>query len=93
MTAHEQAPDPVWENRLIAALPSANLPTLLMVLLHLTGDQRWLSDRYRCARAPGLESLDSGGFDDDLRDEILAAAQVAIIAWHRGAARIAHALI
>ena len=86
MTAHEQAPDPVWENRLIAALPSANLPTLLMVLLHLTGDQRWLSDRYRCARAPGLESLDSGGFDDDLRDEILAAAQVAIIAWHRGAA-------
>ena len=89
MTAREQTMDAAidegnWEKRLADALPSANLPTLLMVLVHLTGDQRWLSDHYRCARSPGLEPLDSGGLDESRRSEILAAAHEAILAWRRG---------
>lgn len=73
-----------WKTRLVYALPSANLPTLLMVLVHLTGDRRWLSTRYQCVRAPGLEPLDSGGLDDSLRDEVLAAARDAIVGWRGG---------
>lgn len=89
MTVREQSMNPatdegVWEKQLVDALPSANLPTLLMVLAHLTGDQRWLSDHYRCARSPGLEPLDSGGLGETQRSEILAAAREAILAWKRG---------
>ena len=73
-----------WENTLIEALPCANIPTLLMVLLHLTGDMRWLSERFQCARAAGLDELDSGGLDAATRAEVIKAAGEAIVAWKRG---------
>ena len=77
-----------WERKLMEALPDANIPTLLMVLLHLTGDMQWLSERFRCARAPGLDELDSGGLDEATRSEIRAAAAKAILAWKGGAAPV-----
>lgn len=44
----------------------ANVPTLLMMLCHLTGDfERWLSDRYRCKRIPGIDDFNSGGLSLD----------------------------
>jgi 4-hydroxyacetophenone monooxygenase len=73
-----------WELALRESLPSANLPTLLAVLVHLTGDMYWLSERFRCARAVGLDDLDSGGLDEPTRAEIVAAVEQAIIAWKLG---------
>ncbi len=60
------------------ALSDANLPTLLMVMVHLTGDQTWMSDRY----APGpivapegsMFPDDSGGYDAEIAVEIRSAA-------------------
>jgi len=73
-----------WESTLIEALPCANIPTLLMVLVHLTGDMRWLSERFQCARAAGLDELDSGGLDAATCAEVIEAAGEAIVAWKRG---------
>lgn len=73
-----------WERTLLDALPSANMPTLLLVLLHLTGDMHWLSERFRCSRAQGLDELDSGGLDEEIRAEVIDAAGKAIRAWKNG---------
>lgn len=73
-----------WERAVIEALASANIPTLLLVLVHLTGDMRWLSERFQCGRAQGLDELDSGGLDEKTRAEVIAAAGEAIKAWRQG---------
>ncbi|HVW43579.1 MAG TPA: NAD(P)-binding domain-containing protein [Amycolatopsis sp.] len=78
-------PRPVDEKRLRAAVQDANLPTLIMVLFHLTGDERWLRDPYRPRRSRGLGPNDSGGFPPQVADEIRAAAVRAVCAWGRGA--------
>jgi 4-hydroxyacetophenone monooxygenase len=60
------------------ALRDANLPTLLMVMVHLTGDKAWMSDRY----APGpivapegsMFPDDSSGYDAEIAAEIRSAA-------------------
>jgi 4-hydroxyacetophenone monooxygenase len=78
-------PRPIDEKRLRAAVQDANLPTLIMVLFHLTGDERWLRDPYRPRRSRGLGPNDSGGFPPEVADEIRAAAVRAVCAWGRGA--------
>lgn len=75
-----------WQAQLDHALQAANYPTLLMVLLHLTGDRRWLDPRYQCSRIRGLEDNDPGGLPDAVRAEVLAAARDAIVAWKSGVA-------
>jgi len=82
-----KAGDP-WAAELIAALPAANLPTLLMVLVHLTGDRRWLAERYHCSRIRGIDDNDSGGLPDDVQQEVRTAAREAILAWRAGRAPI-----
>ncbi len=67
------------------AIDIANIPTLLMVLVHLTGDRRWLHEPYRPTRTRGLDDNDTGGLPDDIQDEIRAAAFEAIVAWDAGA--------
>ena len=67
------------------AIDNANVPTLLMVLVHLTGDRRWLHEPYRPTRTRGLDDNDTGGLPDDVQDEIRAAALEAIVAWDAGA--------
>lgn len=57
-----------------AALGSANIPTLLLVLSHLTGDARWLSDPYRPSRTIALNDNDTGGLPEHRRAEVRAAA-------------------
>ena len=47
-----------------AAVAIANVPTLLMVLVQLTGDRRWLAETYRPLRSRGLSDNDSGGLPD-----------------------------
>ncbi|PXY18085.1 monooxygenase [Prauserella coralliicola] len=72
--------------RLADALVVANLPTVLMVLHHLTGDEKWLREPYRPRRSPGMDDLDSGGFSEQVQREIRSAAVDVIGAWADGAA-------
>lgn len=66
-------------DRLAAALEDANVPTLLLVLAHLTGDEKWLSGRYRPQRGPVLDDNDSGSLPADVQAEIRSAALRAIL--------------
>jgi len=75
---------PEWRDALQQALPDANVPTLLMVLVHLTGDRKWLAPRYQCSYIRGIDDNDSGGLEDAVRSEICAAACDAIVAWKAG---------
>jgi 4-hydroxyacetophenone monooxygenase len=43
-----------WMEALDLALNDADIPTLLMVLIQLTGDTNWLSPRFQCLRVRGL---------------------------------------
>ncbi|MBX3705334.1 MAG: NAD(P)/FAD-dependent oxidoreductase [Pseudomonadales bacterium] len=60
------------------ALEDVNLPTILMVLEHLTGDPRWLSPRYQPAPIVAPEGSlfpdDSGGYSEEIAAEIRAGA-------------------
>ena len=49
------------DDELRAALADVNVPTLLMVLVHLTGDHRYLEDPFLVSRGRGLDVNDSGG--------------------------------
>ncbi len=69
---------------LAAALEDANLPTLLMVLVYLTGDSRWLEPPYRPHRPRGLSDNDSAGLPAEVQAEVRAAALDAVLAVRRG---------
>lgn len=70
--------------RFAEAIAIANIPALLMVLVQMTGDKRWLQDPYRPRRASGVSDNDSGGLGADIQQEIRAAALDAILAWKAG---------
>ncbi len=70
--------------RLSEAVAMANVPTLLMVLVQMTGDLRWLEAPYAPQRGRGLDDNDSGGLPNHIQDEIRAAAFRAIVAWSDG---------
>lgn len=71
-------------DQLRAAVAVANVPTMLMVLVQLTGELRWLEEPYRPGRTRGLGDNDTGGLDAPVQDEIRAAALDAILAWQAG---------
>jgi 4-hydroxyacetophenone monooxygenase len=56
---------------------SANIPTLLMVIYQVTGDQRWLEPPYQPTRTKGLSDHDSGGLPESVQAEIRHAAALA----------------
>lgn len=62
------------DNELRTALGSANIPTLLLVLAHLTGDDRWLQDPYCPTRTVALNDNDTGGLPEERQAEIRDAA-------------------
>jgi 4-hydroxyacetophenone monooxygenase len=66
------------------AIAMANVPTLLMVLVQMTGDLRWLEDKYRTRRARGMNDNDSGGHPEEIQAEVRTAALEAIMAWRAG---------
>ena len=70
--------NPLTETELEAGLASANIPTLLMVLVHLTGDRRWLGARYAPERPRGLGDSDSGDLPEEIQAEIRDAARSAL---------------
>jgi 4-hydroxyacetophenone monooxygenase len=67
-----------------AGIEQANIPSLLMVLVQMTGDLSWLAPRYAPRRARGLDDNDDGGLDPQLQEEIRAAAKRAIAEWRAG---------
>lgn len=66
------------------ALRGANLPTLIAVLVHLTGDDKWLRAPYAPKRARGLDDNDDGGLSPDVQDEIRHALRAALAAYDAG---------
>jgi 4-hydroxyacetophenone monooxygenase len=78
-------PPEQWdEGKLRAAIAVANIPTLLMLLVQMTGDLRWLEDPYRPSRTKGLGDNDTGDLDAHVQLEIRTAALDAILAWGNG---------
>lgn len=70
--------------RFAEAVAIANIPTLLMVLVQLTGDLRWLEEPYRPQRARGMNDNDTGGLPESLQVEVREAALEAILVWRAG---------
>jgi len=70
--------------RLKLGIDQANIPTLLMVLVQLTGNDRWLKEPFAPRRGRGLDDNDSGGLPEDIQNEIRAAAKEAIAGWVQG---------
>lgn len=80
----ELFPDPSAIDRMRQALEVGNVPTLLMVLRHLTGDDRWLAAPYAPRRAAGLDDNDSGGLAPEHQAEVRAAVLEALIDYDAG---------
>lgn len=72
------------EQVLVDAIAVANIPTLLMVLVQLTGETHWLEAPYRPKRQTGMSDNDSGGLLPDHQQEVREAALEAIQAWQSG---------
>ena len=70
--------------RFAEAIAIANVPTLFMVLVQLTGDLRWLEEPYRPQRARGMNDNDTADCPEPIQAEIRAAALDAILAWRAG---------
>jgi len=66
------------------AVGIANIPTLLLVLVQLTGDTGWLDERYAPKRSRGIDENAGGGLPEEIQDEIRAAALEALAAWRNG---------
>ncbi len=79
--------DPMDVERMRGALVAGNIPTLLMVLVQLTGDESWLSGRFAPTRAVGLDDNDSGGLDEQQQATVRAAVLDALLAYDRGERR------
>ena len=62
----------------------ANLPSLLMVLVQLTGEMHWLEPPYRPRRNRGMGDNDTGGLPDSIQAEVRDAGLAAIVAWRNG---------
>lgn len=71
--------------QLSAAVAVANIPTLLMVLVQMTGDLQWLEPPYRPGRGSGLGDNDSGGLPEEIQQTIRDAALESMLAWRAGA--------
>ncbi len=63
---------------LTKALNAADVPVLLMVLVHLTGDDRWINPPFLPERTGRLFAEESGGLPDQLQDEVRRAIVEAI---------------
>ncbi len=72
------------EQQYIEAVQVANIPTLLMVLVQLTGEMHWLEDPYRPRRQQGMGDNDTGGLRPEHQTEVREAALEAMLGWRDG---------
>src|SRR5437016_2492628 len=70
----------LFRKELVEALPSANIPTLLLLLYQLTGEERWLLPPFT-PEASRWDDNDSGGLLPAMQEEVRTAALEAIMAW------------
>ncbi|TIC84164.1 NAD(P)/FAD-dependent oxidoreductase [Nocardioides sp. GY 10127] len=75
---------PLDASRLDEALRAANVPTLLAVLVQLTGDRSWLAPRYRPTRPRGMDDNRTGGLPEVVQDDVRAAVAAALRAHWAG---------
>lgn len=73
-----------WQEALRAAMPQANIPSLLLVLRHLTGDKRWTEEPYRPKKGLPLDDNDTAGLSPELQAEVRDEALRAVIAYREG---------
>jgi 4-hydroxyacetophenone monooxygenase len=73
-----------WVDAVREALPDGNIPTLLMVLRHLTGDPKWTAEPYRPRRGKPLDDNDSGELPDEVQQEVREAVLDAVVAYREG---------
>jgi len=66
------------------AVNLANVPTLCCLLVHLTGDRRWIEAPFVPSRVRGLDDNDGGGLAEDLKNEIRQAALESLRLWFEG---------
>ncbi len=76
--------DPQVEQQYAEAVAIANIPTLLMTVVQLTGERKWLEAPYQPRRGRGMGDNDSGGLPEAIQQEIRNAALEAIVAWKDG---------
>lgn len=69
------------KEKLRLGVDAGNIPTLLMVLVQLTGNLSWLEAPYQPVRPQGLGDNPTGGLSEAIQREIRDAAFNAIIAW------------
>ncbi|MEU6643540.1 NAD(P)/FAD-dependent oxidoreductase [Saccharomonospora sp. NPDC046836] len=67
-----------------AAVDRAAVPVLLMLLYQMSGDDRWLDERYRPTPFKGVAPRMSGGLPDEVQAEIRQAAVPVIAALLAG---------
>ena len=75
----------IGDAELRSALQEANLPTLLAALAQLTGDDTWLTGRFRPTSALGVDDHDTAGLPPHLQQEARDEAFGVLRAWHDGA--------
>jgi 4-hydroxyacetophenone monooxygenase len=57
----------------------ANIPNLLMALVQLTGERRWMEEPYRPSRGRGMSDNDRGGLPEARQLESREAALEAML--------------
>ncbi|QLC26469.1 NAD(P)/FAD-dependent oxidoreductase [Parasphingopyxis algicola] len=72
-----------WD-RLRSGVEQANIPTLLMCLVQMTGERKWLDAPYTPHRGRGLDDNDTAGLEPSIQHEIRDAAFEAIAQWLKG---------
>lgn len=80
--AHSEDLD-LFRQRIAEALPSANIPTLLLLLYQFTGDEYWLKPPFVPVKSR-WDDNDSGGLSEGLQEEVRDAALKTIMAWRHG---------
>ncbi len=75
---------PVDWDRLRAGVNQANIPALLMCLVQMTGDDKWLAAPYAPSRGRGVDNNDDGGLPPEIQLAVREAAFEAIANWLKG---------
>ena len=66
---------------LASAIAEGDIRVLLMVLVHMTGDERWLEPPYKPRRDVRLIPDPEAGLPKEIQDEIRAAVLEAVRKW------------
>jgi 4-hydroxyacetophenone monooxygenase len=73
-------------DRLTSALSEADIPILLMTLVHLTGDRKWIEPPFRPVRDGQIFADESGGLPEDVQEQVRVAAAAVLERLDRGEA-------